>query len=34
MTRAILIALTLTLGILGAYALTELEHCYALEDRV
>lgn len=34
MTRAVFIILTLTLGILGYQIVTELEHRYALEDRV
>lgn len=34
MTRAVLIALVVTLGSLGVYAMTELNHRYELEDRV
>lgn len=34
MTRAALIALVVTLAALGARAMTDLEHRYALEDRV
>ena len=34
MTRAVLITLTLTLGILGYQIAVDLEHRYALEDRL